>query len=401
MSGRKQMLWIMGIVLSVSLLVSAVTALRVSYNDSQRFFALLSRICGKAADQAPEAKPIIAAVLKEYKNGYKDPAAETYFLADLGYQRSDFSDMSYGRSIRFAAAGLCIGGFLFTFFDRNHIEARRIRALTAYLEQVPAGKAAIFSASGEDDFSKLEDEIYKTVTSLYYTKDAAVRAREDFAQNLSNIAHQIKTPITAISLSIQMLKQTAASPHPDQEAAGRRLEQIEKQIFRLTHLEEALLVLSRMDAGTLVMRQKETDVYTLLILAADDLQELCTESGVSIAFSKQGGMMVMADPDWTMEAVINLMKNCIEHSHSGTVHCSYAQNPLYTEILIWDDGEGFCKEDLPHLFERFYRGKRAGAGGIGIGLAIAKEIVERQNGTIRAQNRPGGGALFEIRFYSH
>ena len=374
------------------------------------FFVLLSRICGKAADQAPEAKPIIAAVLKEYKNGYEDPAAETYFLADLGYQRSDFSDMSYGRSIRFAAAGLCIGGFLFTFFDRNHIEARRIRALTAYLEQVPAGKAAIFSASGEDDFSKLEDEIYKTVTSLYYTKDAAVRAREDFAQNLSNIAHQIKTPITAISLSIQMLKQTAASPHagqevygahPDQEAAGRRLEQIEKQIFRLTHLEEALLVLSRMDAGTLVMRQKETDVYTLLILAADDLQELCTESGVSIAFSKQGGMMVMADLDWTMEAVINLMKNCIEHSHSGTVHCSYAQNPLYTEILIWDDGEGFCKEDLPHLFERFYRGQRAGAGGIGIGLAIAKEIVERQNGTIRAQNRPGGGALFEIRFYSH
>lgn len=115
MSGRKQMLWIMGIVLSVSLLVSAVTALRVSYNDSQRFFVLLSRICGKAADQAPEAKPIIAAVLKEYKNGYEDPAAETYFLADLGYQRSDFSDMSYGRSIRFAAAGLCIGGFLFTF----------------------------------------------------------------------------------------------------------------------------------------------------------------------------------------------------------------------------------------------------------------------------------------------
>lgn len=412
MSGRKQMLWIMGIVLSVSLLVSAVTALRVSYNDSQRFFVLLSRICGEAADQAPEAKPIIAAVLKEYKNGYKDPSAETYFLADLGYQRSDFSDMSYGRLIRFAAAGLCIGGFLFlfTFFYWNHIEARRIRALTAYLEQVPAGKAAIFSTSGEDDFSKLEDEIYKTVTSLYYTKDAAVRAREDFAQNLSNIAHQIKTPITAISLSIQMLKQTAASPHagqevygahPEQEAAVRRLEQIEKQIFRLTHLEEALLVLSRMDAGTLVMRQKETDVYTLLILAADDLQELCTESGVSIAFSKQGGMMVMADPDWTMEAVINLMKNCIEHSHSSTVHCSYAQNPLYTEILIWDDGEGFCKEDLPHLFERFYRGKRAGAGGIGIGLAIAKEIVERQNGTIRAQNRPGGGALFEIRFYSH
>ena len=112
-------------------------------------------------------------------------------------------------------------------------------------------------------------------------------------------------------------------------------------------------------------------------------------------------MLVIADLDWTMEAVMNLMKNCMEHSPGGKVHCSYAQNPLYTEILIWDDGGGFAKEDMPHLFERFYRGQNAGEGGIGIGLALAKEMIERQNGTIRARNRPEGGALFEIRFYSH
>ncbi|MDE7067477.1 MAG: sensor histidine kinase, partial [Schaedlerella arabinosiphila] len=112
-------------------------------------------------------------------------------------------------------------------------------------------------------------------------------------------------------------------------------------------------------------------------------------------------MMITADLDWTMEAIMNLMKNCMEHSDGGTVRCSYAQNPLYTEILIWDDGEGFAKEDLPHLFERFYRGQNAGEGGIGIGLALAKEMIERQNGTIRAKNRLDGGALFEIRFYSH
>lgn len=112
-------------------------------------------------------------------------------------------------------------------------------------------------------------------------------------------------------------------------------------------------------------------------------------------------MLVTADLDWTMEAVMNLMKNCMEHSPGGMIHCSYAQNPLYTEILIWDDGEGFAKEDIPHLFERFYRGQNASEGGIGIGLALSKEMIERQNGTIRAQNRPDGGALFEIRFYSH
>lgn len=396
MNGRKQILWITGIALSVSLLASAVTAVCVSYADSRYYFALLNRICQEAAAQEPAAKSkqMLAAVLKEYKNGYTGQASKEDFLSDLGYHRSDFSGPSYKRTVRFAAAGLCIGGFLFllTFFYRNQTEAKRIRALTEYLEQVPAGKAAILSTSGEDDFSKLEDEIYKTVTFLYQTKDAAVRAREDFARNLSNIAHQIKTPITAMSLSIQMLKQ---------ETDSRHLEQMEKQLFRLMHLEEALLVLSRMDAGTLLLQKKETDVYTLLVLAADQLQELCTASGISIEIPQLGGMMVTADPDWTIEAVINLMKNSMEHSHGRTVYCSYAQNPLYTEILIWDDGEGFCKEDLPHLFERFYRGRRAGAGGIGIGLALAKEIVERQNGTVRAKNRADGGALFEIRFYSH
>ncbi len=120
----------------------------------------------------------------------------------------------------------------------------------------------------------------------------------------------------------------------------------------------------------------------------------------SVDIPELGEVAVIADLDWTIEAVMNLMKNCMEHG-SGTVYCSYMQNPLYTEILIWDNGEGFKKEDMPHLFERFYRGKNSSGNGIGIGLALAKEIIERQNGTIRAKNRLGGGACFEIRFYSH
>ncbi len=112
-------------------------------------------------------------------------------------------------------------------------------------------------------------------------------------------------------------------------------------------------------------------------------------------------MMVMADLDWTMEAVMNLMKNCAEQTNGGAIHCAYEQNPLYTEILIWDEGAGFAGEDIPHLFKRFYRGQNAAKGGIGIGLALSREIIERQNGTLRARNKPGGGALFEIRFYSH
>lgn len=394
MSGKKNMLVTLGFVLSASLIAATVSALFVSCHYSRLQFDLLNTVCGEVAEQEPGAKGIISAALKEYMNGNRDGVKEDDILSALGYQFSDFSDFTYGQNVLFMAMGFMIGLLLFflTFFYRNKMETARIQALAEYLEQVNIGKAVILSTSGEDDFSKLEDEIYKTVTFLYQTKESAVRARNDFAENLSNIAHQIKTPITAISLSIQMMQQ---------ESGSRHLEQVEKQLLRLTHLEEALLVLSRLDAGTLLLQKDEVDVFTLLVLAADNLQELFISSGTSIDISELGEMLVIVDLDWTMEAMMNLMKNCMEHNPGGTIHCSYAQNPLYTEISIWDDGEGFAKEDIPHLFERFYRGQNAGGGGIGIGLSLAKEIVERQNGTIRAKNKPDGGAFFEIRFYSH
>ena len=394
MSGRKNILVTFGFVLSAGLVAAAVSVLLASYHYSRLQFELLNVICGEVVEQEPETKTIISAALKEYTGGNPDGVAEEDVLSALGYRISDFSGTASRQNILFAATGFLTGILLFivTFLYRNKREAIRIRDLAEYLEQVNTGRAAILSASGEDDFSKLEDEIYKTVTFLYQTKDKAIQAKNDFAENLSNIAHQLKTPITAISLSVQMMKQNMDHKH---------LEQVEKQLLRLTHLEDALLLLSRIDAGTLRLQRDEVDVFTLLVLAADNLQELFISSRTAVDIPEQGGMLVTADLDWTMEAVMNLMKNCMEHSPGGTVHCSYAQNPLYTEILIWDDGEGFAKEDIPHLFERFYRGKNACEGGIGIGLALSKEMIERQNGTIRAKNKPDGGALFEIRFYSH
>ena len=394
MSGQKQIWITFGFVLSVSLVTAAVSVLLASCHYSRLPFELLNAVCGEVIEQEPETKNVISAALKEYTKGNPDGAAEEDVLSALGYRVSDFSGSASPQNILFAGAGFFTGIllFLFTFLYRNQTEAARIRALAEYLEQVNIGRAPILSASGEDDFSRLEDEIYKTVTFLYQTKDSAVQAKNEFAENLSNIAHQLKTPITAISLSVQMMKQNMDKKH---------LEQVGKQLSRLTHLEEALLVLSRIDAGTLHLQKDEVDVYTLLVLAADNLQELFVNSHTSVEIPELGGMLVTVDLDWTMEAVMNLMKNCMEHAKGGTVHCSYAQNPLYTEIRIWDEGEGFRKDDIPYLFKRFYRGQNAGEGGIGIGLALSKEIIERQNGTIRARNMPGGGACFEIRFYRH
>ncbi len=403
MSGRKNLVILFGFVAAVSLISSAVTVMLISCHYNRLSFDLVNVICGEVLEQEPEMKHIVSAALKEYTGGNADGVAMGDVLSVLGYDISDFSDSSVIYDIMFATTGFLAGIVLFaiTFAFRNKTEAKRIEELSDYLEQVNMGKAVVLSVSGEDLFSKLEDEIYKTVTFLYQTKDAAVQAKNDFAENLSNIAHQIKTPITAISLSLQTLSEMPMKKEYEKD----RMEQIKKQLNRLIHLEESLLVLSRLDAGILMFQKEDVDVFTLLVLAADNLQELFADSGTFIDIPESGEMAVTADLNWTMEAVINVMKNCMEHNAGGTVHCSYGQNPLYTKILIWDEGDGFAKEDIPHLFKRFYRGKNADAGGnirgngIGIGLALSKEIIEHQNGTIRAKNLPNGGACFEIRLY--
>lgn len=294
----------------------------------------------------------------------------------------------------FTALGFLTGSLLFglLFFMRRK-RRRRIDGLTEYLEQVNTGGGSILPQAEEDELSQLQDEIYKTVTALYQTKEQALAAKNNYAQNLYHIAHQIKTPITAASLALQMLQKTSLPCYMDQ---------IEKQLSRLTYLEESLLLLSRIDSGTLTIRREPVDVFTLLELSAENMVELFREADVFVDIADAGEIIIQADLEWTMEAVINLFKNCMEHTpRGGKVSCVYEQNPIYTQILITDTGEGFAKEDIPHLFDQFYRGKNAGKEGVGIGLALAKVIIESQNGVIRARNGAAGGAVFEIRFYRH
>ncbi len=392
MRGKKQILMVSGLVLAVSLLVSSLTVVLVSRSWRRISYELLNSVCTRILVREPEAIDMIAAGLKEAVDEGRGYEADRDVLRDFGYDKSDVASLPAYQSFLCAAAGFFAGLLILavTVWYRDRQESRRIQALTEYLEQVNLGRAGIMGTFEEDPFSGLEDEIYKTVTSLYETRDQAVETRNNFAHNLSNIAHQIKTPITAISLSLQTMKRAYDRKH---------LEQIEKQLGRLTRLEEALLVLARLDAGVLVLEKEKVDVFTLLVLAADNLEELLRQSGTAIEIPELGEFTVTADLEWTMEAVMNLMKNSMEHNEGGRIYCDYGQNPLYTLIRIRDEGEGFAKEDIPHLFQRFYRGKKPKGSGIGIGLALAKEIIERQNGVIRAGNMPEGGAYFEIRFY--
>ena len=158
-------------------------------------------------------------------------------------------------------------------------------------------------------------------------------------------------------------------------------------------------MLARLDADALPLRPAETDAFTLLMLAADQVQPLAAEAGVTLDIREAPPMALRADPDWTVEALLNLLKNCVEHAPAGSaVHGVCTRNALYTEIVLRDEGPGFAAADLPHLFERFYRGQGARPGSTGIGLAIARELLARQNAVLNAGNAPQGGGQFTVRF---
>ena len=392
--------------LSVSLIVAAMTTYFLTFYYRHVCFHILGGLCESMIEKNPDSRQTVLELLKTHDFHMTDEN----ILSNFGYYPSNLG-ITDTTALWIAVFVFLAGGilFFFSFWYWHRKSDARIQALTGYLEKINTGVQGLVLESSDDEFSKLQDEIYKTVTELYQTREEALTARNNFAENLSNIAHQLKTPITSISLTVQMAKEhlgiirTAEIPQGHTSMACKihaNIKDIERQINRLVHLEEALLLLSRIDAGTLAFDRKPTDVFTILSLASDNLYELFMQKGVLIDVPEMGEMNINVDLNWTMEAVMNLMKNCMEATGTGTaVHCSYEKNPLYVQIRIWDEGEGFAKEDLPHLFERFYRGENAKNTGIGIGLSFSKAIIEMQNGIIRAFNLPNGGACFEVRFY--
>lgn len=271
-------------------------------------------------------------------------------------------------------------------------EEERIEELTRYLLAAERGEAAVLSRR-EDAFSHLEDAIYKAVMELKSTKEAAVRGHEVLSGRIADIAHQLKTPITSMLLMTELLED-------QQTEEGREcLQRLGSQIRRLQNLVHALLSMAKLESHTIRYETEAVDVESLIEGAAEPLLELLQSRQIRLDASGETAF-IRADRQWTEEAVLNVLKNCAEHTPTGgQIRVRWQENPLYTEIRFTDGGKGFSKKDLPHLFERFYRGEGAQKDSAGIGLALAKLIAEQQNGQIYAENTIDGHAGFLLRFY--
>lgn len=288
------------------------------------------------------------------------------------------------------------GFFLLFHFIVTYRRYRRIKKLGAELDEMLHGASVSFEDYAEGELSILQNELAKLTGRLAEQADILQRDKRYLSDTMADISHQLRSPLTAMQLIVSLLKDPKT-------AETRKLElyrELSQLVARINWLVESLLKMSKMDAGTAYLVMEKVSVEALLKEASEPLLVPMELREQSFKIEQNGAEWFTGDAAWTTEAVQNILKNCMEHTPRGgeiTVRC--AQNPLYTELVVEDNGTGFDKEDLPHIFERFYRGKKSDSQSVGIGLALARMIFAEQNATVKAENRTDGGARFIIRFY--
>lgn len=291
-------------------------------------------------------------------------------------------------------AAVCVGFFAVGYWNLR-CRYRKIGQLAAEIDRILHGDEEItLDGFSEGELSILQSEISKMTVRL---REQQQRLQEDkiyLADSIADISHQIRTPLTTINLLVEFLSQ------PDLEE-GRRI-QLTRELFellgRIDWLITTLLKISKLDAGTVQFKDEEIPLREMLDRAVSPLLVPMELRGQMLKIEGEGTFR--GDPGWTCEALGNIVKNCMEHTpDGGTVTVTGRETGIYAEIVVTDTGVGIAKEDLPHIFERFYKGKNSDEKSFGIGLALARMIVSRQNGTVKAENLPGGGARFVLKFY--
>ncbi|WP_439951347.1 sensor histidine kinase [Neobacillus novalis] len=294
----------------------------------------------------------------------------------------------------FTISALLIGcSWIFTSWRYREIEK-----LSSYLRQISGGDYSLdVRDNHEGELSILKNNIYKVTIMLSEQRSLLQQDKIKLTNAISDISHQLKTPLTSMLMMADLLSD-ANLP------AAKRTEfthNIRIQLERIEWLVSSLLKLSKIDAGTVHFKEDVILVKRLLQKALEPVLIPMDIKEQNVLIDGDDRVSFVGDLNWTAEAVINILKNCVEHTQEGgRITISFSENALFTEIVITDNGKGIAKEDLPYIFKRFYKGKNAGEDSIGIGLAMAHSIITSQNGVIDVKSKNGEGTQFRIKFIS-
>lgn len=294
----------------------------------------------------------------------------------------------------------CTAFFCLVEFLLYRRRERKLKELTLYLLKLQDGaELPPFESFEEGQLGVLQSEIYKMVNLLDEETKKSKRQNHYLADMLSDISHQIKTPLAGITLMTDLLK----DPELPEEKREEFVEKIDRQTEKITWLVRNLLTLAQLEADMLKLKKEIVSARELVETAIGPLNILAELKGVELKTSLPEGTALTCDKAWTAEALSNVIKNCIEHvsAEAGKhVWISVTENNFAVTFTIQDDGPGIPAEELPHIFERFYKEKNSSKNSVGIGLSMARQLFLQQNGTIEAAIEAGKGTTFRIRFYN-
>lgn len=249
----------------------------------------------------------------------------------------------------------------------------------------------------EDELSALKQEIYKTSLMLRSEADNSLKDKLNLKDSLSDISHQLKTPLTSITI---MIDNILDNEEMDSKTRRKFLTNIKREIININFLVQNLLKLSKFDANVIKFNKEEVLIKDIVNEAIKKVSALSELKGISIKVSGDKNATINCDFMWEVEAISNIIKNSIEHiNNDGFVEINYTKNKVYSRILIRDNGIGIDSDDLPYIFDRFYKGKNTNRDSVGIGLALSKSIIEKDNGSVSVKSTPNIGTIFTIKFF--
>lgn len=282
-------------------------------------------------------------------------------------------------------------------FKYNHSESKKINEITKYIEEINRGNYKLnIEENTEDELSILKNELYKITIKLKEVAENSQKDKTTLKDSLSDISHQIKTPITSILI---MLDNILSDENMPEDIKKDFIKDIKREIVNIKFLVESILKLSKIDSNSIKFIKKEVFIKDIINEAVKNVSMLSELKNIEIIVSGDDSIKTICDLKWQVEAITNILKNCIEHSYENRkIYINYNQNNMYTELKIEDNGTGIDAKDLPHIFERFYKGKNSSSDSVGIGLALSKSIIESNNGYIQVDSKLNKGTTFIIKY---
>ena len=326
-------------------------------------------------------------VFKDY--GY-DIAKDSYV------SKNDNYNLIFGIT-KFGILLVAFISLIYLFIKHNLKNDKEIDKIIKCIEKINRKNYELdLDELSEDKLSILKQEIYKTTIMLKENAENSLKDKINLKNSLQDISHQLKTPITSILI---MLDNIIEDPDMDASIRNDFIIDIKRNVANINFLVQALLKLSKFDSNTVNFIKQENELENIAKESIQNVASLCDLRNIQIELNIKNNSKIICDLKWQIEAITNLLKNAIEHSNEHKkVVITVDSNNVYSIIEIKDFGQGIAEKDLPHIFERFYKGENSTSESIGIGLALAKTIIEQDNGNISVDSDENG-TRFIVKYF--